>query len=836
MCFEINIDYSVEKIELSRKRMEARLKFRYVDRVPVLYCVVPRYFACISLLLAIIISGGSASGKPSSLCLAKDGATEYVIAIDAKASAPDRHAAEDLAALLKQATGAEFPICTPEEAGSRPRLAVGTGAAKATVPGLSLDGLGADGIVIKAVSPHIILTGGSGAPRGTLYAVYTFLEDYVGFRWWTRSETTIPKKSMLVVRSGLNVRYVPPLERRETSYVEARDKDWAVRMKNNAYYQLDEARGGSLNYVNAIDKYKGAGCHSFMFLVPPGTHFAEHPEWFSEIDGVRTAVSQLCLTNPELLQFVIGKVKEWLRTNPPAAYVSVSQNDRFGWCTCAKCKAVDDEEGGQSGTMIRFVNAVAEGIEKEFPNVAVDTFAYLYTQKAPKITKPRKNVVVRLCSMTCNFAKPLEDKSNQAFRKDIESWAKITDRLYVWDYVTNLRHYLQAHPNLRVLGPNIRFFVKHNVKGIFEQGNGQSPGGEFAALRNWMITKLLWNPNLDDRALLKEFLDGYYGPAAPHINRYINLIHDTVARSNFYMCTTICSTTPYLAPEILDKSVDIFEQAKAAAAGQPEFLRRVEIAEMSVLYSLLDKAYNRFLIDGKLADEKTRSRLDRFAAIAQREKITQISEGGAEGGRLASWTRCLRQMVTMEGTGQTSWTAKTARGDVAVTRLTAFWKFAPDSKDAGVAGKWFANGFDDAAWATNRNDLACGWERQGCPGYTGFGWYRQKFDLPADLKREHIYLYFGAVDEEAWIYLNGEGKTAFEHTCASTKLAPNRIWNTPFLFEATGRLHPGESNLLAVRVYSVTQMGGVWRPVYVIASDAELTLKDAQEAVGFNQR
>jgi len=168
--------------------------------------------------------------------------------------------------------------------------------------------------------------------------------------------------------------------------------------------------------------------------------------------------------------------------------------------------------------------------------------------------------------------------------------------------------------------------------------------------------------------------------------------------------------------------------------------------------------------------------------------------------------------------------------------LAAFWKFAPDSKDAGVTGQWFADGFDDNAWVKNRTDRECGWERQGFNGYIGFGWYRQKFDLPADLKKKHIYLHFEAVDEEAWIYLNGEGKTAFEHTCASTKLAPNRIWNTPFLFEATGRLHPGESNLLAVRVYSVTQMGGVWRPVYVIASDAELTLKDAQEAVGFNKR
>lgn len=45
MRFEIKIDYPVEKMEKSRQRMEAWQKFRYVDRVPVQYCVVPRYFA-----------------------------------------------------------------------------------------------------------------------------------------------------------------------------------------------------------------------------------------------------------------------------------------------------------------------------------------------------------------------------------------------------------------------------------------------------------------------------------------------------------------------------------------------------------------------------------------------------------------------------------------------------------------------------------------------------------------------------------------------------------------------------------------------------------------------
>ena len=44
MRFEINIDYPVEKMEASRRRMEASAAYTYTDRVPVGFCLVPRYF------------------------------------------------------------------------------------------------------------------------------------------------------------------------------------------------------------------------------------------------------------------------------------------------------------------------------------------------------------------------------------------------------------------------------------------------------------------------------------------------------------------------------------------------------------------------------------------------------------------------------------------------------------------------------------------------------------------------------------------------------------------------------------------------------------------------
>src|SRR5206468_2781635 len=86
-------------------------------------------------------------------------------------------------------------------------------------------------------------------------------------------------------------------------------------------------------------------------------------------------------------------------------------------------------------------------------------------------------------------------------------------------------HYLLPHPNLPVLGPNVKFFVAHHVKGLFEQGAYQTWGAEMMELRAWVLAKMLWDPTLDADKLMDEFLDGYYGPAAGGMRYYLDTLH-----------------------------------------------------------------------------------------------------------------------------------------------------------------------------------------------------------------------------------------------------------------------------------------------------------------------
>ena len=140
-------------------------------------------------------------------------------------------------------------------------------------------------------------------------------------------------------------------------------------------------------------------------------------------------------------------------------------------------------------------------IKDEFPGVYVDTLAYRYTRKAPKRLKPRDNVIVRLCSIECCFAHPLtaDCEANKEFASDIKAWSGICKNLFIWDYTTDFLYYVNPFPNLRVLQKNVRFFIDHNVIGMFEQGNGQSYSAEFGELRAYLISKLLWDPYMSEK-------------------------------------------------------------------------------------------------------------------------------------------------------------------------------------------------------------------------------------------------------------------------------------------------------------------------------------------------
>jgi hypothetical protein len=507
--------------------------------------------------------------------IASRGRAKCAILLQPGATLVEQYAAEELAQTLYQITGAKFEI--REGIASVPETAIILGPgplAKAIFPEADLESFGPEQATIRTKRGRLLLAGGR--PRGTLYAVYHFLYDYCGVRWWTPWAADIPRKPNLTI-PDIAADKKPAFESRDPFWYPAFDGTWAARnFSNSQHARLEDKHGGKIIYKGFV--------HTFYPLVPPEKHFKDHPEWYSLLNGKRTVEGgQLCTTNPHLRDFLVERVKEWIRESPEANIISVSQNDWYGACQCPDCKAIDEREGSHAGTMLALVNYIAERIGKEYPHVAIDTLAYQYTRRAPKTIKPLSNVIVRLCSIECNFAAPLTDPSNAAFMKDMQDWSKISDRLYVWDYTTNFAHYIQPHPNWFSLGPNVRFFHQHGVRGLFEQGAYQSFGAEMAELRAWVLARLLWDPYQDDQKLIDEFLDGYYGkPAARYIRQYMRLMAQRA--KGVYLTCFASPTAPFLNFDTLSRAERLWEQAEEAAKNDPERRWRVRIGRLPLRY------------------------------------------------------------------------------------------------------------------------------------------------------------------------------------------------------------------------------------------------------------
>jgi hypothetical protein len=512
-------------------------------------------------------------GQLSAAVLARDGAARMVIVVDPSATGPEALAARELATTLQQITGAAFEIRTNGKAPSH-AIIVGQGqAAEAVFHDVRFAELGAEEWVIRTKGQRLLLAGGR--PRGTLYAVSRFLQDQCGVRWWTPWASRIPKQTTLRV-PALNIRARPAFEYRAPFWFDAFDGDWSWKnLCNSQSSSLTSEQGGKIDYAGFV--------HTFYPLVPPDKYFAGHPEWYSLVNGQRkSSGAQLCTTDPTLRDFMVEQVRQRLRKSPEAGIISVSQNDCLGACECSNCATLDRTEGSASGSMITLVNYIAEKIESEFPHVAVDTLAYLYTRKPPLRVRPRPNVIVRLCSIECNFREPLDQPANASFGNDIRGWAQRADRLYIWDYVTDFANYIQPHPNWFVLGPNLRFFQANHVRGVFEEGAYASHGAEMAELRAWVLAQLLVNPRQDDRALIQEFLDGYYGPAGKPITAYMELLQK--ASRGYNLTCYSPSSAPFLKFATLAKAEGLWQQAERAVAGDDELLARVRMGHLAVRY------------------------------------------------------------------------------------------------------------------------------------------------------------------------------------------------------------------------------------------------------------
>jgi hypothetical protein len=555
---------------------------------------------------ALVFSAAASADRPhgDGLQLVTNGHSEYRIVVPKDATVHDTRAAEALRDTIRQISGAELPIVTDREPLTDREIIIGRNH-HALMVGVRPDRgkLGREGFRILTTGRYVVIAGGP--ERGTLYGANALLEEYLGCRWFTPKLSRIPSMETIILPE-IDRTELPAMDYRQVYYAENGDHDLGVHLRLNA----GVPGAGPEETVN--DEYlSGNGlCHTSLSFCSPDEYFATHPEYFCFWRGQRRP-DQLCLTNPAVLEIVVRNLAAAIERNPGPKVWNVSQMDNGEPCECPECKALDEREGGHAGTIVNFTNQVAA----RFPDKTISTLAYWYSMVPPKTIRPAKNVQIIYC---------IDGDFRGNIESEWEGFAAMSPNLFIWYYCIPCQNIIAPWPNLLSVQRDFQRFVGKGAKGAFVEGSFE-PGSEFAELRNYLIAKLLWDPNCDISALIDDYVECAYGPAAREMREYIDTMYGALTAAGDTLdthCWSEAYAGTFLRPEMLAQYDAIFDRAEAAAASDPEILARVEHDRAPLMHAELQLGYGtvdqRIALVERLEDIAKRTGIPHFADFNER--------------------------------------------------------------------------------------------------------------------------------------------------------------------------------------------------------------------------
>ena len=376
---------------------------------------------------------------------------------------------------------------------------------------------------IKSFGRNVVLAGGG--TRGTLYAVYHFLEDECGVRWWGDGDEDVPAPKPLAF-GILDRRGKPFFECRNIYRWRNANPRTAVRnrLNDNGNSPIPLSLGGAFTYgpphlAHTWDRY-----------LPFSKYGKEHPEWYSLWEGERVGGhcnGQLCLTCPGLADEFASRLEDYIAKGAADAAAKglaapriydISHNDcTMKFCQCPSCTA-ERAKCGHTGLMLEFVNAAVAKAGVKHPDLLFSTLAYWLTEPVPSNgVAAADNVIVRLCNTKQNMATGILDPDNRFMHDQVIAWKDYTKHLYVWEYAITydkLKGY--PFPSEFYIPENYRFYAENGVAGFlveheyFEQS-------DMYELKFYLERKMLEDPFQKTGGLVEDFMTRYYGAAGGKI-------------------------------------------------------------------------------------------------------------------------------------------------------------------------------------------------------------------------------------------------------------------------------------------------------------------------------
>lgn len=518
--------------------------------------------------LAFLFSA-SLSLAAEAFFIAKGGKAEAVISVPEEPASSTLYAAKELASYFSKISGGTFQIVTnaPNDVKA---IRLG-GAYEASKP---------EEIFIYAESPKSLIVTGEGT-RGTLYAAYNLLEK-LGCGFWAPDNETIPSSPDIAIDVGFKRVEAPAFLVRqphgESTFSQVK---WKAKMAINGdmfVKRIPAELGGHRQYDigQAMAGFHGGGDNI--------TNLVWHPEWFAWNNAQKKRIAdQFCTTDQGLRDEILRRVRNIMARDPKRNQISLSFNDGYNFCECKNCNVIRKKEG-VCALQVDIANYIGKQVADEFPNLRLLTFAYDIYLKPPTTMRLEPNVDICFANIQRNYAIPPCDSPIN--NKYLAKWTELTGtNIYIWGYNAQFKSFLTPYPIIDTVGPELRSYRDFGVKGVYMQ-MAEGNISDFIDLRCWLVAKLLWNPDQDEMALMKQWCEGACGAGAPYVYQWLEECKKVRQR-----CKSIGlyagDTRDYFKAEDLLLGNELLSKAVEATRDDPRAHKQVTEINFSVRFAML---------------------------------------------------------------------------------------------------------------------------------------------------------------------------------------------------------------------------------------------------------
>jgi len=468
--------------------------------------------------------------------------------------------------------------------------------------------LGKEGARVFTKDNTIFIVGGG--DFGTVYGVYTFMEKNFNFDQYTATIMEIDKVDSFKLKK-YDYTDIPDIPNRANSnrYITLKSSNY----DHNNFYSRLRIFESYLTYMPVYKDYDANSAHNSghntaTHVLPYSTWGKVHPKWFQK-EG-----RQLCYTAhgdeaefEAMVAETVNKLKFSIMTNDktkwPYAYkITIGMNDNLDSCQCDACKENIAKYGTESGSVIIFINAVADGVKAWMDTVSPDEIYYRddlsivfyayhqlsfaparYNEKSKEYepidekVKLHDNVAVEFAFRNGNFQKDLFSEDSEEFRTQIDKWKSLGGAgLLYYLYQSNYDFFQYFYDSFNFYTTKTyRYLADTNPKDVYILGQGTVPciPTAFNNLKIYLDSKLCWDTSLDTEEVMDKWFKGVYRDMGSymkgiftemrlHTNEYYNRFNMNGSSWTGY---DKIETTKYWKLPIIDSWISKFDQAKENA-------------------------------------------------------------------------------------------------------------------------------------------------------------------------------------------------------------------------------------------------------------------------------